>query len=93
MAWKFSRWVSTFEGFPQIGIGGRGIRVQSIYRLPILRFTTLLDSVKPSNLANIWSDGKVKERRERGERVGGALNSPRARGPLNEITGRALPAN
>ncbi|KYN10855.1 hypothetical protein ALC57_17055 [Trachymyrmex cornetzi] len=27
--------------------------LQGIYRLPILRFTTLLDSVKPSNLANI----------------------------------------
>ncbi|KYN08419.1 hypothetical protein ALC62_00616 [Cyphomyrmex costatus] len=26
---------------------------QGIYRLPIFRFTTLLDSVKPSNLANI----------------------------------------
>lgn len=70
--------------------------VQSIWRLPILRFTSLLDFVKPSNLANIWSAWKERGAQGvggGGGRVGGTLNSPWARDPLNEITGRALPAN
>lgn len=59
---------------------------------PVHESVGLRKAIKPGKYL-VWWEGARGRAGGRGRRVGGALNSPWARDPLNEITGRALPAN